>query len=77
MNIGQLRSKYKVIRRSMGNCNKLTEICHFVSLFTDLQPLSSTFPQKNYASLLTESFYMSMTYLQTYTRQIANQPSPR
>jgi len=43
--------------------------------FTDLQPLSYTFPQKNYTALLIESFRVSVTYLQTHFRQIANQPS--
>jgi len=45
--------------------------------FTDLQPLSYTFPRKNYTALLTESFRMSVTYLKTRTWQIANQPSPQ
>jgi len=61
-----------------------TEICHFVHIIIIihniiLSPLYSLsllfFLEKNYTALLTEYFRVSVTYLQTHTRQIANQPS--
>jgi len=41
------------------------------------QPYSSLpfFLEKNYTALLTESFHVSVTYLQMHTRQITNQLS--
>jgi len=57
-----------------------TEICHFVHIIIIiLSPLYSLslpfFLEKNYTAFLTESFHVSVTYLQMHTRQIANQPS--
>ena len=69
----------------MSICEK-TEICHFVHIiiihniillsqgYSFCLPL---FLEKNYTALLTESFRVSVTYLKTRTRQIANQPSPQ
>jgi len=47
-----------------------------IIIFSPLYSLSLPFfLEKNYTALLTESFHVSVTYLQTHTRQIANQPS--
>ena len=91
MNIGPLVSiKWK--ERSISICEK-TEICHFVHILIILihniiiiiiilfhWPTAFVLhfsSKKNYTALLTESFRMSMTYLKTRTRQIANQPPPQ
>jgi len=61
------------------------EICHFVHIIILIHNMIiilsqgysfclTPFLEKNYTALLTESFRVSVTYLKTRTRQIANQP---
>jgi len=70
-------SKFHAKRKSLK-----TEIFQFVIIIIIIilfhWPTAFDFnfySKKNYTALLTESFRMSVTYLQTYTWQIANQPS--
>jgi len=51
-------------------------IIHNIIILSPLYSLSFPFfLEKNYTALLTESFRVSVTYLQMHTQQIANQPS--
>jgi len=65
----------------MSICEK-TEICHFVHIIIHnilllSQGYSFCLLLFLYTALLTEPFHVSVTYLKTHTRQIANQPSPQ